>query len=73
MGAARHFFRRSEVSDAQVAADIKADVESSRKAERTFKAAGQHRLAEDMRKATDEYLDEYNDLKSGRWSPKHAR
>lgn len=74
MGAARHFFRRSEVlSDEQIAADIKADIRSSRKAERELTAAGQHRLAEDMRRAADEYLDEYTDLKSGRWQPKHAR
>ncbi|CAL9294132.1 hypothetical protein [Streptomyces sp. SudanB25_2051] len=73
MGAARHFFRRSEVSDAQVAADIKDDIKASHKAQRDLAAAGQHGPAEGMRKATDEYLDEYNDLKSGRWFPKHAR
>lgn len=70
MAASRHFFKSQPAE--QTRAEIKADIRNSRTAQRDLQAAGQHRLAEDMRQATDEAIDELNDLNNGRWSPRHA-
>lgn len=70
MAGARHFFKSQSAE--QTRADITADIRSSRKAQRDAAANGQHRLAESMRQAADENLDELNDLDAGRWKPKHA-
>lgn len=70
MASSRHFFKNQPVE--QTRTEIKADIQNSRTAQRDLQAAGQHRLAENMRHATDEAIDELNDLDNGRWSPRHA-
>ncbi|MEV7867464.1 hypothetical protein AB0P17_15485 [Streptomyces sp. NPDC088124] len=70
MSSSRHHFRTQP--DDQTRAEIKTDITNSRRAQRDAAANGQHRLAETMRQATDEHLDELADLDAGRWRPKHA-
>ncbi|MFJ9979674.1 hypothetical protein [Streptomyces cyaneofuscatus] len=70
MAGARHF--RTNQSTAETRAEIEADVASSRRAQQDLAAAGNHKAAESMRKATDEYLDERADLDAGTWKPKHT-
>ncbi|MFJ2675110.1 hypothetical protein [Streptomyces sp. NPDC087525] len=70
MSSARHF--RTDQNPAQTAKEIEADITNSRRAQRELQAAGQHRLAETMRAATDEHLDELAELDAGTWTPKHA-
>ncbi|MEU8642283.1 hypothetical protein AB0C91_10230 [Streptomyces sp. NPDC048674] len=72
MSSARHFFVRGTISDATLKADIQADVTNSRNAQIDMQQAGQQRLAQEMRNAADEALDELNDLQSGTWKPRHA-
>lgn len=72
VSAARHFFARGTVSNAQLRTEIKADVASARGAQRDLKAAGQHRAADRMGEAVDEHLDELNAVDNGTWTPKHA-
>lgn len=72
MSSARHFFARGTVSDDALKADIQADIATARKAQRDLQQAGQYRLAEQMREAADEALDELNDAKRGTWRPRHA-
>ncbi|MFE9855550.1 hypothetical protein [Streptomyces sp. NPDC005780] len=70
MASARHFFKSQSAE--QTRAEIKADITNSRTAQRDLQAAGQHRLAENMRQAADEAIDELNDLDNGTWTPSHA-
>ncbi|WP_328868620.1 hypothetical protein [Streptomyces sp. NBC_00304] len=70
MSASRHFNKTQ--SEQQTRAEITADITAARGAQRDLQAVGQHRLAESMREATDEHLDELSDLDAGTWTPKHA-
>lgn len=70
MASSRHFINNQPTE--QTRAEIKDDIKNSRDAQRDLQAVGQHRLAENMRQATDEAIDELNDLDNGRWSPRHA-
>lgn len=70
MSAARHF--RKDQPATETRSEIDADIASSRRAQQDLAAAGNHRAAESMRQAADEYLDERADLDAGRWKPKHA-
>ncbi|MEU8623280.1 hypothetical protein [Streptomyces sp. NPDC048669] len=70
MSASRHFSRTQPTE--QTRAEIKDDITASRGAQRDLQAAGQHRLAETMRQATDEHIDELNALDNGTWNPNHA-
>lgn len=70
MASSRHFFRNQPTE--QTRTEITNDIQNSRNAQRDLEANGQHRLAENMRKATDEAIDELNDLNNGSWTPKHA-
>ncbi|KWT62858.1 hypothetical protein ADL21_06335 [Streptomyces albus subsp. albus] len=72
MSAARHFFKSGSFPG-DVETDIKDDIGSAHAARRDCERNGQHELADRMAKATDEYLDELNDLHDGTWHPKHAR
>lgn len=70
MPSARHF-TRSQPAD-ETRAEIERDIKMRRTAQRDLQAVGQHQLAERMRDATDEALDELNDLDNGTWKPDHA-
>ncbi|MEW1719793.1 hypothetical protein [Streptomyces sp. NPDC093109] len=70
MSSSRHFFRTQP--PAQTRAEIEADIKNSRRAQRDAAAHGQYRLAETMRQAADEHLDELADFDAGTWTPKHA-
>ncbi|MDQ0694250.1 MULTISPECIES: hypothetical protein [unclassified Streptomyces] len=70
MASARHFFKSQSAE--QTRADITADIQNSRQAQRDAAANGQHGLAESMRRAADENLDELNQLDNGTWKPNHA-
>lgn len=70
MASSRHFFRSQPID--QTRTEITDDIKNSRDAQRDLQAAGQYRLAENMRQATDEAIDELNDLDNGTWSPRHA-
>ncbi|MFD5577328.1 hypothetical protein [Streptomyces pseudogriseolus] len=70
MSSARHFFKSQPAS--QTKAEIEADLNAARGAQRDLMAAGQYRLANQMAAAVDEHLDEMNDLNNGTWRPKHA-
>lgn len=70
MSASRHFSGDQPTN--QTRAEIKADITASRRAQRDAAAHGQHRIAETMRQATDEHLDELNALDNGTWTPNHA-
>jgi hypothetical protein len=70
MSANRHF--TGDQPEDQIRAEIQDDIKDSRTAQRDLQAAGQHRLAESMRQAADEAIDELNDLDAGTWRPKHA-
>lgn len=70
MASSRHFFRNQPAE--QTRTEITDDIKNSRNAQRDLQAAGQHRLAENMRQAADEAIDELNDLDNGTWSPRHA-
>ncbi|MFF3270398.1 hypothetical protein ACFYWU_05600 [Streptomyces chrestomyceticus] len=72
MGAARHFFKAGTCSDDDLAEDIKSDIAAAHGARREAESHGQHQVAGEMAKATDEYLDELNDVNNGSWRPKHA-
>ncbi|MGX2996177.1 hypothetical protein JNUCC64_18150 [Streptomyces sp. JNUCC 64] len=72
MSAARHFFSRGTVPDAELAADIAGDVASARTAQRDLAEVGQHGDAARMGEAVDGYLDELSAVREGRWSPRHA-
>ncbi|MFJ3141691.1 hypothetical protein ACIPJM_04470 [Streptomyces halstedii] len=70
MAASRHFLRTQSAE--QTRTEIKADIKNSRAAEKEAKANGQYRIAETMRQATDEHIDELNALNNGTWKPNHA-
>ncbi|MFE4535671.1 hypothetical protein ACFRKB_11385 [Streptomyces scopuliridis] len=70
MASSRHF--RADQPKKEIRQEITADIAASRRSQRDLQAAGQHGLAETMREATDEHLDELADLGAGRWRPKHA-
>lgn len=70
MASARHFFKSQ--STEQTRADITADIQNSRQAQRDAAANGQHQIAESMRQAADANLDELNRLNNGTWKPNHA-
>lgn len=70
MPASRHFFRSQPTE--QTRAEIKDDIKASRDAQRDLHASGQHGLAETMRQAADEHLEELSALDAGTWTPKHA-
>ncbi|MGW7473673.1 hypothetical protein ACWGIT_19020 [Streptomyces cyaneofuscatus] len=70
MAGARHF--RKNQPTAETRSEIEADISSSRRAQQDLAAAGNHKAAESMRQAADEYLDERADLDAGTWKPKHA-
>ncbi|ONI48643.1 MULTISPECIES: hypothetical protein [unclassified Streptomyces] len=70
MAGARHF--RKNQPAAEVKQEIEADIASSRRVQQDLAAAGNHKAAESMRAAADEYLDERADLDAGTWRPKHA-
>lgn len=70
MASSRHFIRNQPTE--QTRAEIKADIKNCRTAQRDLQATGQHHLANQMRQATDEHLDELNALNNGTWNPKHA-
>jgi hypothetical protein len=72
MSSARHFFKSGTLSDDQLKTDITADLKAARGAQQQAMQHGQYRSAELMRGAVDEHLDELNDLKQGRWRPRHA-
>lgn len=72
MSSARHFFARGTLSDAELTADIKADIAAARGAQKDLTAAGQYGFANRMAEAVDEHLDELNDAQRGTWHPKHA-
>jgi hypothetical protein len=69
---ARHHLAQGTFTDEQLVQDIQNDVQSARGAQLSLEAAGQHKGAADMGRAADEYLDELNDAKQGKWSPRHA-
>jgi hypothetical protein len=70
MASSRHF--RITQPPAETRQEIEADITNARSAQQNLEAAGQHRLAENMHAAVDEYLDELTDLDEGRWAPRHA-
>ncbi|WP_329616448.1 hypothetical protein OG244_28380 [Streptomyces brevispora] len=70
MASSRHFVRNQPAE--QTRAEITTDIKNSRGAQRDLQATGQHRLAETMREAADEHLDELNALDNGTWTPNHA-
>lgn len=70
MAGARHF--REDPPAEEVKQEIEADIASSRRAQQDLADAGNHRAAESMRQATDEYLDERAALEDGTWRPEHA-
>ncbi|MEU3220026.1 hypothetical protein [Streptomyces sp. NPDC006971] len=70
MASSRHF--RVTQTPAETRQEIEADIANARSAQRDLHEAGQHRLAENMHAAVDEYLDELTDLDEGRWAPRHA-
>lgn len=70
MASSRHFVRNQPAG--QTRAEITTDIKNSRGAQRDLQASGQHRLAETMRQATDEALDELSALNNGTWNPNHA-
>ncbi|MFJ7258227.1 hypothetical protein ACIQWV_38315 [Streptomyces sp. NPDC098085] len=70
MSASRHFTKTQSAE--QTRAEITADIAAARGSQRDLQDAGQHRLAESMREAADEHLDELADLDAGTWTPKHA-
>ncbi|MGW6741672.1 hypothetical protein ACWGDX_13250 [Streptomyces sp. NPDC055025] len=72
MSSARHFFPKGTLSSEALDADIKADVSTSRTAQRDLQEAGQHGLAADMGRKVDEHLDELNDAKTDSWKPRHS-
>jgi hypothetical protein len=51
-------------------AEIEADVAANRGAQRDMEAAGNQAMAARMGAAADESLDELNDFKAGKWSPR---
>jgi hypothetical protein len=70
MSSARHFSKSQPTG--QTRAEVEADLKASRQAQRDAQANGQHRVADMMRGAVDEHLDELNELNNGSWTPKHA-
>lgn len=70
MPSTRHFTRNQPAE--QTRAEIERDIKMRRAAQRDLQAVGQHRLAEDMRHATDEAIGELNALDNGTWKPDHA-
>lgn len=70
MASARHFHKNQPAT--QTRAEITADIKASRSAQQTAAANGQHRIAETMRQAADEHLDELTALDAGTWTPRHA-
>jgi hypothetical protein len=73
MAAARHFMKNPDMR--KVRQEIIADVATTRKAYHDLVAAGNGhgRIAQDAKKAWDEYLDELADFDAGRWAPRHPR
>ncbi|MFD8142479.1 hypothetical protein [Streptomyces sp. NPDC059708] len=72
MASSRHFSSKSNQTEEEVLSELLADITNSRNGAKQLRAAGQHRLADSMDAAANEYLDEYNALKNRRWNPKHA-
>lgn len=70
MAGARHF--RKNQPAAEVKQEIEADITCSRQAQLDLQAAGNRKAAESMRQATDEAVDELNQLNDGSWKPNHA-
>ncbi|AWL39682.1 MULTISPECIES: hypothetical protein [unclassified Streptomyces] len=70
MSASRHFTGDQPADETR--AEIQADIAASRRAQRDLMQAGEYRLAETMRAAADEHIDELTDLDNGTWTPKHA-
>lgn len=72
MSAARHFTQPGDLSTEALREDIKRDIKAAQGSAQDLKAAGQEGPAERMREATDGYLDEYNEVNNGTWSPQHS-
>ncbi|WP_328757453.1 hypothetical protein [Streptomyces sp. NBC_00271] len=72
MPAARHFFKPGTLSNDELKADITDDIATARGAQQSLQQAGHNGRAEQMRQATDEHLDELNDLNNGTWTPRYG-
>jgi uncharacterized protein with gpF-like domain len=60
------------MTPAQLIQDIEADLKHAQGAYRRLTKDGQRRLAEDMRRQVDDFLDELKAAKAGAWRPAHA-